>query len=384
MSTYHDPTGLTYWMAKLKRVLDKTFLKNPVEGDLHVTGGLTVDKSSTVKGNQSVGGDLTVNGNSTINRSLTVESIHVTDKMTIGEYDPTKPDNSNFVDKDALQKIQDQIISPQQDIFIDSVNGHDDTGDGTASKPFATIAKAKTIMRDANKVVFKLVCNKPDQIYFLDPIDFKYRNVQTFKLEATPWTQVSQKGIRPTVYVGYGKLFAEDYTGTTKYFWGNFVAGNINRVEITGISLQLYNEHEGNNFSNFVVLATDLYTLDSVIKLGTHDLWKPRDTAENKILLAHTSFANDSTGFIATNEYKAFADEPLISTANTADVENNNTVVFGVSRASTGNLTVRNNALQVSSSMYTTYVDGAIPNTMLAKGNKGYSANIEILYKNWE
>ena len=79
--------------------------------------------------------------------------------MYIGDYNPADQDKQNALTAEALQKLQDQIISPEQNIYVDSINGSDEN-DGTASnKSVRTLDKAVALIKpNVPRVIIFLKC----------------------------------------------------------------------------------------------------------------------------------------------------------------------------------------------------------------------------------
>ena len=105
-----------------------------------------------------------VTGDFNINGKLTVKEVQVTDRLLIGEVDPAKPDTSNFLTKDDLQKLQNQIINPNQTIYVDSIRGSDDSAesDGSSNKPFKTLDKAASAIKNDVKTINIILANDVD------------------------------------------------------------------------------------------------------------------------------------------------------------------------------------------------------------------------------
>lgn len=94
-----------------------------------------------------------VTGNFDINGKLTVDSIEVSDQLTIGGAPP--------LGQDAIDKLQNQIVNPVQYIYVDSINGSDEN-DGTASNPFKTLDKAASAIKNDVKTINIILANDVD------------------------------------------------------------------------------------------------------------------------------------------------------------------------------------------------------------------------------
>lgn len=301
--------------------------------------------------------------------------MQVTDRLLIGEVDPANPDTSNFLTKDDLETIQNRIIEPTQTFYINANTGSDETGDGTSSKPYRTIAKALEFRKkDVPKLTLNLYVESGNEQYFIDPVDFAKTNQEEFQIVAYPWTVVNDTSKKPNVYVNYGKVFAQDFSGTTKYHWGNILCGTVaNRVYLAGINLKINNPHTGSKYATFVCETNYLDILTSNIDIGSYALMKLNEEIEQKIRLRNVSFADNSSGLIAIGS----SSSPISATDPTLSEQNSETTneiqLLSDSITTTGRV-------QISSSIYNNV---SIPQSILSNGNSGYSTVIDITYKNW-
>lgn len=176
----------------------------------------------------------TVTGDFKINGKLTVDEVQVTDKLLIGEVDPSKPDTSNFLTKDDLQKLQDQIIAPNQSIYVNAINGNDDNDGTSSSKAVRTLNKAYELIKKTVPEITIFLYNGQEGItyeaYPLDMIDEGYSTEQlNFKVLTT-----SSNTIKPTIRLNFGQVKGRGgYDKTGKYghpmVFGNiFVQGTTN------------------------------------------------------------------------------------------------------------------------------------------------------------
>ena len=298
---------------------------------------------------------------------MTVNEIDCKTSLTINGKPP--------LDGSAIEMLQSQIIAPKQEIIINAVQGNDDTGDGTYAKPFKTIAKALS-KRNTNvpKLQLMLYVETGNEIYHISPIDCSRVSQQAVTIEAYPWTTVNNLGLSPTLDIGYGKIFAEDFTGTTRYHWGNILCANVNSLYLAGLKIKISNSYSGKGYVDFVCSSNSLRCLQCVFDIGTHTLWKLNDSLEQKIVLSRCSFSDNCKGFIA----KAFV--PRGTTTDPSITNTTNTTNTTDKLLSLANVTIANK-WQISSSIYLN--DVVIPNTVLNNGNKGYNSDVDITYKNW-
>lgn len=184
------------------------------------------------------GGNIT--GDFNINGKLTVDSVQVNDRLMIGEIDPAHPDTSNFLTPEDLQKIQDQIIAPQQTIYVDQKNGNDDNNGTTSATAFRTLNKAIASIRQdipTLTINLKTYTEEKDRMYntfYLDePINFSntyqspYREIRVskqFTISAT-WDNYVSDSVVATIVAPYGKVSTGDKAldGSLLYAWGNIL-----------------------------------------------------------------------------------------------------------------------------------------------------------------
>ena len=320
----------------------------------------------------NAGGSLT--GDLNINGKLIAKEVYATDKLLIGDYDPTQPeqpDLSNFLTAEDLQRIQDRIIAPKQTFYINANTGSDETGDGTQSRPYQTIAKAlENRKKDVPTLELDLYVETGNEQYYIDPVDFSRINQQEFRIIAYPWTVINDTTKKPSLLVNYGSVFAEDFTGTRKNHWGNILCGSVNNIYLAGIELKLNNPHTGSNYATFVCETNYLDMLQCQIDIGSYTLMKMNEEIEQKIRLRSVSFVDGSTGFIAigSDSSPVSATDPSLS----EQIETNISLLAN-------SITVTGK-VQISASIYSSVY---IPQTVLSNGNSGYSSSIDITYKNW-
>lgn len=313
---------------------------------------------------------------------MVVGDAYVTGKLLIGDYDPTQPeqpDLSNFLTAEDLQMIQDRIIAPKQTFYINANTGSDETGDGTQSRPYRTIAKAlENRKKDVPTLELDLYVETGNEQYYIDPVDFSRMNQQEFRIIAYPWSVINDTDKKPNLLVNYGSVFAQDFTGTTKYHWGNILCGSVtNRVYLAGINLKINNPHTGSKYATFVCETNYLDMLQCRIDIGSYTLMKMNEEIEQKIRLRSVSFVDGSTGFIAigSNSSPVSATDPSLS----EQIEPNISLLANNITTLANNVTITGK-VQISASIYSSIY---IPQTVLSNGNSGYATSIDITYKNW-
>ena len=101
----------------------------------------------------NVGGSLT--GNLNINGKLIAKEIYATDKLLIGDYDPSvPPDTSSFLTKDDFDKlktqievVQNKLVDNSQWIAVDSKNGNDNNSGTSWKEAVQTLDKAISLIK---------------------------------------------------------------------------------------------------------------------------------------------------------------------------------------------------------------------------------------------
>lgn len=173
----------------------------------------------------------TVTGDFDINGKLTVDTIEVSNSLTIGGAPP--------LGQDAIDKLQDRIIAPQQTIYVDQKNGNDNNDGTTSDKAFRTLNKAIASIRQdipTLTINLKTYTEEKDRMYntfYLDePINFSntyqspYRAIRVskqFSISAT-WENYISNNIVAKIVAPYGKVSTGDkIDNTLLYAWGNIL-----------------------------------------------------------------------------------------------------------------------------------------------------------------
>ena len=182
------------------------------------------------------GGNIT--GDFNINGKLTVDSIEVSDSLTIGGAKP--------LGQDAIDKLQAQIIAPSQDIYVDQKNGNDDNDGTTQATAVRTLDKALTLIKPyTNTVVINLqtYAESENLIYntfsISKPLDISKYHVNTFALTGD-WVPYKTDNINAKIIVPYGKKRTGMYDYSTgvaleKCAWGNFLFVSGNNVQLNQV-----------------------------------------------------------------------------------------------------------------------------------------------------
>ena len=256
----------------------------------------------------NVGGSLT--GDLNINGKLTVNEVQVTDRLLIGDVDPANPDTSNFLTKDDLQKLQDQIIAPEQNIYV-SNNGSDETGDGTRSKPYKTIDKAgENIKEDVPKINIRIIDDTGTIPFYISKcIRSKTGNTHLTIMGDSQEYNINQKK-RIQIYVNPSSYFDYTYQKKTWNVYGYFIAFDWENITITALEIHPptgitapSSPYQPNieKYNRQLFQSYNLTIKYSLITLNNNCLWCPRTS--NCFLSNVLSTVNQQSDFYIINAY---------------------------------------------------------------------------------
>lgn len=200
-------------------------------------------KNATIKtmldrlkeGNLILGDGITANGNFTINRKLTVNEIDCKTGLTIGGQKP--------LDSSAIEKLQAQIISPSQKIFVDGKNGNDNNDGSVYNKPVKTLDKAVSLIKKYTtsvEIELKTYIAEADVKYntytISAPIDNKLFEVDYFRIHGI-WENYRTHDVVANIIIPYGSSHTQVWkytnnviTGEYKW-WGWFLFDNFNSLD---------------------------------------------------------------------------------------------------------------------------------------------------------
>lgn len=140
---------------------------------------------------------------------------------------------STPVTGDDLQKVQDQIITPEQEFFVDQKNGNDNNDGKTIGKAFRTLDRVFAVLRpNIPKVIINLITYKEpeNKIYNTFTLSSMIEN-NTLKIGYLfirgLWDVFESDRIVAKIIVPYGKVNTgqSDFsTSPTTYYyqWGRF------------------------------------------------------------------------------------------------------------------------------------------------------------------
>ena len=180
--------------------------------------------------------------------------------------------------QDAIDKIQAQIISPEQ-VFYVSNNGSDSNDGTTLSKAFKTFSPIfENIKRDVPALQIYIDNTCDDLNYVLpQPFDFNSQigksgtQGKSLTISMTNYDLAINKDNRATIYVPYGKAFS-NWSNSARYdYYGNILASSCISITLTGVNIKLQNKNE-NNYSGFLLNSPNITISRSSIELQTYDL----------------------------------------------------------------------------------------------------------------
>ena len=209
-----------------------------------------------------------------------------------------------------LQKVQDQIIAPEQNIYV-SNNGSDETGDGTRSKPYKTIDKvSENIKEGVPKINIRIIDDTGTIPFYISKcIRPKTGNTNlTIMGDSQEYNINQQKRIQ--IYVNPSSYFEYTYQNKTWNAYGYFIASNWNDINIVALEIhppigidapsspyqptaEKYNRQLFNSYN-----LTIKYSL---ITLNNNCLWRPGTL--NCFLSNIFSTINQQSDFYIINAY---------------------------------------------------------------------------------
>lgn len=302
-----------------------------------------------------------------INGKLTVDEVQVLNNLAIGDYDPSEQANQNKLTADALQKLQDQIIAPKQQLYVDSINGSDETGDGTWKKPFKTIDKAASKIRNnVPTVEIYLQNDVPNQSYYMSPIDFYDKGNEYIYFRIRNWTSSSPVN-KVNVTVNYGKCHRfYNYQGYTEAFlWGNFAVANIEKARFDGINFYIQSGYPQINTVGFLNYVNDITMYYCSVTAQNYAV-NVNSGLNRMISFQNCDFSNlNGMLYGDVGRIKAVGTDPSINNVSLLDITVNSTM---------------------PSTLQAVAFDGTkIPDSVLnySLANSGIDKNVTVLYKNW-
>lgn len=241
---------------------------------------------------------------------MTVDTIQVKENLYIGDYNPADQDKQNALTAEALQKLQDQIIAPEQNIYV-SNNGSDETGDGTRSKPYKTIDKAgENIKEGVPKINIRIIDDTGTIPFYISQcIRPKTGNINLTIMGNNQEYNINQQK-RIQIYVNPSKYFDYTFQEKTWNVYGYFIAFNWENITITALEIHPptgitapSSPYQPNieKYNRQLFQSYNLTINYSLITLNNNCLWCPRTS--NCFLSNVLSTVNQQSDFYIINAY---------------------------------------------------------------------------------
>lgn len=249
-------------------------------------------------------------------------------------------------------------------MYVDCVNGSDETGDGTYSKPYKTIDFAATkIKSGVPDVTISLNNKNGSPSYTMHPIDFHNKQTKKFTLTINDWSTNNPPKANLTVYNGKCHRYWTD--NKQQFSWGNFIAANVDNIVIQGINISIGSDYKKYYDIGFLTYTQNLYMYYSNVNATDYAL-QISEGLNNSIKINNTKM-NNYTGLL-------FAD--LSRVASSFEEPNNMELL-------SDDITLYGGAPTTLQAL--AYGSTTIPATVLdySLGNKGIDTKITVLYKNW-
>lgn len=297
-----------------------------------------------------------VTGDFDINGKLTVDSLDIKNNFTVAGGTP--------VTGDDLQKVQDQIIAPSQTLYV-SNNGSDETGDGTITKPYKTIDFTATKINYDVPTVTIVIDNDCENLnYSMHPIDFQDKQTESFRITITNWEKVLQGDeFKPKLTINKGKAFIA-YHGSIQLFgWGNFIASNIDTVNINCMNIYIGDDYTKYYPIGFLLYAKNVYIHSCIINATDYSLQV--NNSLNNVLKVDDVNLDNYSGLLFgdLSRITASSEEPAVdSLTNSIFLNSIPTTLQAIAYGGT-----------------------TIPSTVLdySLGERGIDNKVTVLYKNW-
>lgn len=293
---------------------------------------------------------------------MTVNSLDITDNFTVAGGTP--------VTGDDLQKVQDQIIAPVQYLYIDSTNGSDETGDGSAGNPYKTINKAYTSIKSGIPTISFMLENTTQKDYIVTGMDFgNMTNLEQVIFQPKYWDALHRT--RVNIIVQYGKVpyttIVQEGIAKTSYAWGTvLLRANNRKVRFTGINISVQEGYTDSKYASYLLECANITFNTCRLNLGSLGIMLSRQILGNMFDFESGELTG-CTGLFLVSSSANSIDDPSINTNNINYPIDTLDTSFGV-------VYVYNSAVVVNTS---------VPDEMLASGNRGIANNIHVIYKNW-
>ena len=271
---------------------------------------------------------------------------------------------------DDLQKVQDQIIAPEQHLYIDSTNGSDETGDGSAGNPYKTINKAYTAIKTGVPNITFMLENTTQKDYVVTGMDFgTMSNLESVSFRPRYWDALYRTTVN--LIVQYGKVpyttVVQEGVAKTSYAWGTvLLRANGREVSFVGINISVQEGYTDSKYASYLLECKSLNFNTCSLNLGSLGIMLSKQILGNSFDFESGKLTG-CTGLFLVSSSANSIDDPSINTNNINYPIDTLDTSFGV-------VYVYNSAVVVNTS---------VPDEMLASGNRGIANNIHVIYKNW-
>lgn len=301
-----------------------------------------------------------------------MDNIEVSDSLTIGGAEP--------LGQDAIDKLQNQIIAPSQTLYIDNINGSDETGEGTWEKPIRTIDRAIELAKDnipTLSLILRIRDNDEQNIYTMTrPINsrsnfsptnpYKKLSNVSISVEWTDWEKYEKKAkiIVPYGYCWFGQM---NQNGTI-FSYGNMFSLYVDTITLTRMEIDLSSP----KITDKSISLNSVFIMSNTITLDTCNITLAKDTSlvnlldsfVEKILIKGSTTINGN-GLITSCHKPIQFNEGWQGTNDGSGTAYN--PITGVN--SIVNIVQKNNS--------------TINENITANENGGYTNNVHVIYKNY-
>lgn len=293
---------------------------------------------------------------------MTVDSLDIKNNFIVAGGTP--------VTGDDLQKVQDQIIAPEQHLYIDSINGSDEIGDGRVKNPYKTINKAYTAIKTGVPIVIFELDNTTQKDYVVTGMEFSgMGNLERIIFKPKNWDTLHRTTVN--LIVQYGKLpydtVVKEGVPKTSYAWGTVLLRATGKeVNFVGINISVQEGYTDSKYASYLLECKNLNFNTCSLNLGSLGIMLSRQVLGNSFDF-ESGKLEGSTGLFLVSSSANSIDDPSININNINYPIDTLDTSFGV-------VYVYNSAVVVNTS---------VPDEMLASGNRGIANNIHVIYKNW-
>ena len=213
--------------------------------------------------------------------------------------------------QDAIDKLQDQIISPMQDLTVDCIGGSDETGDGSTKKPYRTINKAVSVIKP-NVPTIRIFLNaaEDNMIYDVTPIRVTNDKILFLTYGRNDDYVGQHDEAKPIIRLNYGSIKSNWSTQGDLYWWGNMFI-YCKEIDITRVRIQLNDPFTEENSARMIFICEKFTGYTMSIDAQSYAVFGMYNTSNNIIL-----GRNNSPVKITGNNYLVVTREQFYSCQN--------------------------------------------------------------------